>query len=528
MRKLLILILILTSILAGCTSTKEETQPAEHNRDNLVLAIGGEPEEGFDPTTGWGRYGSPLFQSTLLSYDDELNITLDLATDYQVSEDGLIWTVSVREDVLFSDEEPLDAEDIVFTFETTKNSGSVVDLSKVKEIKAIDAHTVQFELSEPDSTFVHILATTGIVPKHTYDENYNQNPIGSGPYQLVQWDKGQQIIVEKNPHFYGQEPSFQQLTFLFLSEDAAFAAAKAGQVDIVSVPPAFATEEVEGMRLVELDSVDNRGVMFPFVPSGEETGDGLPIGNDVTSDIAIRKGINIGIDREQLVEGILDGFGRPAFSIADSLPWWNENTAFEDGKVEQANELLEQAGWQLNEKGIREKNGIEAAFPLIYPSGDQIRQSLSMAFAEMVQPLGIEVTPEGKSWNEIEQLMYSTPVMMGWGSHNPIELYNVYSSETRGIGYYNSNYYSNEIVDEYMSQALAAKSQEEANSYWKKAQWDESTGFSARGDAPWAWLVNLKHLYFVNENLEIGAQKVQPHGHGWPITDFIQNWHWKE
>ena len=79
-----------------------------------------------------------------------------------------------------------------------------------------------------------------------------------------------------------------------------------------------------------------------------------------------------------------------------------------------------------------------------------------------------------------------------------------------------------------MDKAIRAKTPEEANTWWKKAQWDKEHGFSAQGDAPWVWLVNINHLYFVNEKLEIGEQKVQPHGHGWPITDFILDWHWKE
>ncbi|WP_085993473.1 ABC transporter substrate-binding protein [Oceanobacillus senegalensis] len=526
MKKLFLLLIVL---LAACSPDSDEVgDSADIDKDELILAIGGEPNDGFDPTTGWGRYGSPLFQSTLLRYDQEFNVEYDLATGYEVSEDGLVWRIAIRDDVKFSDGEKLTAEDVAFTFKTTKESGSIVDLSNVKKIEVEDEYTVQFTLEEPNSTFIYLLVTTGIVPKHAYDENYNEEPIGSGPYQLVQWDKGQQIIVERNPYYYGKKPSFKKLTFLFLSEDAAFAAAKAGEVDVVSVPSTYATEDIQGMELVELVSVDNRGVMFPYVPSGEVTEEGHPIGNDVTSDIAIRKAINIGVDREALVEGVLNGFGTPAYSVADHLPWWNPDTVIEDSNIELAKKILDEAGWKKSADGIRIKNGIEAAFTLLYPADDQIRQSLSMAFAEMMKPLGISVTTEGKSWNELEKLMYSQPVMMGWGSHNPLEMYNIYSSSTRGIGYYNSNYYSNPVVDDYMEQALHATTTEEANEYWKKAQWDGEEGFSAKGDAPWAWLVNLKHLYFVNENLEIGKQKVQPHGHGWPITDFIEDWHWKE
>ncbi|RDW15025.1 ABC transporter substrate-binding protein [Oceanobacillus chungangensis] len=516
-------------LLSACSSTDETGQQDNQQvKDELILAIGGEPEDGFDPTTGWGRYGSPLFQSTLLKYDKDFNIKNDLATDYNVSEDGKTWTVEIREDVKFSDGEALTADDVVFTFETAKTSGSVIDLSNLEKVESSDDHTVQFTLIEPASTFIYLLVSTGIVPEHAYDDAYNENPIGSGPFTLVQWDKGQQIIVEENPYYYGEKPSFTKLTFLFLAEDAAFAAAKAGEVDVVSVPPTFAKEEVSGMELIKLDTVDNRGVMFPYVPAGEVTDNGAPIGNDVTADIAIRKAINVGVDRQAFVDGVVEGFGTPAYSVADNMPWWNADTVIEDNDVEKAKQILDEAGWKENEDGIREKDGLTAEFTLLYPAGDQIRQSLSILFADMMKPLGIDVSTEGKSWNELETLMFSNPVMMGWGSHDPIEMYNLYSSETRVIGYYNANYYANDVVDEYMNQALHATTEEEANSYWQKAQWDGETGFSAQGDAPWAWLVNIQHLYFVNEDLEIGKQKLQPHGHGWPVTDFIEQWHWKE
>lgn len=525
-------LIVLVLLLVACSDGRDKSNQSEQTEEQadqaeLILAIGGEPDNGFDPTTGWGRYGSPLFQSTLLTYDHNFELNYDLAEDYTVSEDGFVWTVTIRDDVKFADQEPLTADDIVFTFETAKKSGSVVDLNQLKEISALDDTTVEFILEQPDSTFINNLATTGIVPEHAYDENYNEQPLGSGPYQLVQWDKGQQIIVERNPYYYGTEPFFEKLTFLFLAEDAAFAAAKAGEVDVVSVPSTYADQELSGMELVQLNSVDNRGVMLPYVPSGGKTTSGFPVGHDVTSDPAIRKAINLAVDRKQLVDHVLNGFGTPAYSVADQLPWWNPDTVFEDGDLELAKQILDEAGWLENSQGIREKDGMEASFSLLYPIDDQIRQSLSLVFAELIKPLGIIVEPEGESWNEIEQAGYSQPVMMGWGSQTPMEMYRIYSSTTQGMDYYNMNYYSNPVVDDYMERALKATSDVEANQFWQKAQWDGETGFSAQGDAPWVWLVNVDHLYYIHEDLNIGEQKIQPHGHGWPITDFIVNWEWK-
>lgn len=525
-------IVIVVLVLSACTSPKPGGQVTEHvnnSSQSLILAIGQEPEEGFDPTTGWGRYGSPLFQSTLLKRDAELAIVNDLATGYEVSTDGREWTVKLRDDVLFSDGEPLTAEDVQYTFETAASSGSVIDLQLLQSVEVVDAHTVRFALAEAQSTFVDVLITLGIVPKHAHGEDYSRKPVGSGPYQFVQWDAGQQLIVEANPEYYGAEPYFQRLTFVFMQEDAAYAAAQAGRVDMAAIPPMFAAKSVDGMELLTLDSVDNRGLSFPMVPAGEYTEQGVPVGNDVTADPAIRRAINIAVDREQLIELVFYGYGTPAYSVADRMPWWNPQTTIEDGKIEEARELLTEAGWtDTDGDGILEKDGLKAQFGLVYLANDDSRQSLAIAVADMIRPLGIEMEPIAGSWEDIENKMHSEAVMFGWGSYDPLEMYNLYSSKTRGSGWYNPGYYSNPVVDEYLDLALTSATEEEALQYWQKAQWDGSTGFSALGDAPWAWLVNRQHLYLVNDQLDIGNSKIQPHGHGWPITDNIAEWRWKE
>jgi peptide/nickel transport system substrate-binding protein len=530
-KKTFVIFVILSYFLAGCAGgqNSESGNKIETAKEEIILAVGNEPETGFDPTLGWGQYGSPLFQSTLLKRDNNLKITYDVATSYQVSEDGKVWSVKLREDVMFSDGKALTAEDVQFTFETALSSGSVLDLNILEKVVVKDSTTVEFHLQHANSTFIHSLLTLGIIPKHSYGDDYAENPVGSGPYKLVQWDKGQQIIIEVNPNYYGKEPFFKRITFLFLNEDAAFAAAKAGQVDMAYIPASFSKNQVTGMRLEAIQSIDNRGIMFPYTTSGKKTIDGQDIGNDVTADIAIRKAINVAIDRQVLVDGVLEGHGTPGYSVADGMPWANEETKFDDGDLKNAKEILAKANWKdQNGDEILEKGRLKAEFTLLYPASDVTRQSLAIAVADMVKSLGIKINVEGKSWDEIESLMHSNAVMMGWGSHDPIEIYNLFSSKMAGSDYFNSGFYSNTKVDEYLEKALLSKSEEEAIDYWKKAQWDGTTGFSSKGDAPWAWLVNIDHLYLVNKKLNIGKQRIQPHGHGWPITDNLVDWKWDE
>ncbi|MDZ4063828.1 MAG: ABC transporter substrate-binding protein, partial [Coriobacteriia bacterium] len=345
---------------------------------------------------------------------------------------------------------------------------------------------------------------------------------------FVQWDKGQQLIVEANPEYYGSKPAFKKITFLFLAEDAAFAAAKAGQVDVAVIPSSFASQGADGMNVVPVDSVDNRGVGFPMVPDeGKKTADEYPIGNDVTSDKAIRLAVNYAVDRQALVDGPLYGYGSPAFSPADGLPWGNTDLAFQDGDIKKATQILADGGWSdTDSDGVLDKGSLKAKFRLVYPAEDSLRQALSLAVADTMKPLGIEIEVVGKSWDEITSLKHANAVLWGWGSHNPTEINMIYNSQWAGIEWNNAEFYSNRTVDKNLNAAMRAKSEAEAVPYWQAAAWDGTTGYSAKGDAVYAWLVNIDHVYLVSTGLDIGKQRVQPHGHGWPLTANITEWTW--
>jgi peptide/nickel transport system substrate-binding protein len=373
------------------------------------------------------------------------------------------------------------------------------------------------------------MASIGIVPKHAHDDKFAQNPIGSGPYKFVQWDKGQQVIAEANEYYYGEKPSIKKLTMVFLDDDAAYAAVKSGEVDIASIPGSLAKDKVDGKKVINLDSIETYGIEFPMQKSGEKNKDGHPVGNDVTSDKAIREALNVAINRQELVDGVLDGYGAVSTTGLEKMPWLNEDSVLKgDGDIEKAKKILEDGGWKDTDSDtILEKNGVKAEFKLIYTEG-KYRQELGLAVVETAKQLGIKIELESKTWDTIEPEINSQPVLFGWGSGDPSELNYLYSSKVIGVGvpWNNAGYYKNEKVDEYINKALQSSDENEAIEYWKKAQWDGETGFSTKGDSTYAWLVNVGHLYIADENLDIGTPVVQPHGGR--ILDNITEWKWKK
>lgn len=525
-----------SAALAGCAGR----QGAGGSSDSVVTSKGStqvviamnptsEPAAGFDPLVAWGcgeHVHEPLIQSTLITTDEDLNFVNDLATDYLCSSDGLVWTFTIRDDVVFSDGEPLSARDVAFTVNGAIDSAmSEADLSMVDRAVAVSDTVVELHLNKPHNALLYTLAVLGIVPEHAYGPEYGRNPIGSGRYVLERWDKGQQVIFTANPKYYGRKPSMERVVVVFMDEDAALAAVQKGEVDIAYTYATHARQAFEGYELAAYKTVDSRGVSLPSVPAGGTKlveGDmAFSTGNDVTADVAVRRAINCGLDRDAVIEHVLDGYGKVAYSVGDGMPWSSPDMKVELDR-EKAARLLDEAGWKKGEDGVRSRDGVRAAFDIWYSSDDSVRQALANEFANQMAELGLEVTPRGGSWDEIYLHQFSQPVLWGWGSNSPVEVYELNYS----TGWGNYSCYESEITDAYLDEALAQTDVEASYEYWRKAMWDGVEGVAPQGAATWAWIANIDHLYFKREGLDVAHQKPHPHGHGWSLVNNVDAWSW--
>ncbi len=523
--------------LAGCTGASSAAtgsqagSAATDAASQVIIAMdtASEPAAGFDPLVAWGcgeHVHEPLIQSTLISTDENLAFVNDLATEYLCSADGLTWTFTIRDDVCFSDGEPLTAADVAFTVNSViASDASEADLSMVDEAVAVSDTVVELHLNKPYNALLYTLAVLGIVPEHAYDDGYGAAPIGSGRYLLESWDRGQQAIFRANAAYYGEAPLMERVIVVFMEEDAALAAVAAGEVDIAYTSATHAQQSYAGYELVSYESVDSRGISLPCVPAGgtKTVQDDMvyEMGNDVTCDVAVRRAINYAIDREQVIDHVLEGFGAPAYSVGDDMPWSSEDMYIELDRDE-ACRLLDEAGWAEGSDGVRERDGVRAAFEIWYASSDSVRQAMANELANQLAEIGIEATPRGGSWDEIYPQQYAQPVLWGWGSNSPIEVYALNYS----TGWGNYACYESASIDAHLDDALAQDEIEASYEHWKLAAWDGEDGFAPQGAATWAWIANVDHLYFKREGLDVATQKPHPHGHGWSLVNNVDRWSW--
>ncbi|AMD17974.1 nickel ABC transporter substrate-binding protein [Methanobrevibacter sp. YE315] len=519
-----IIAIVAGAVLMGGSSTQRAD-------DELVVAAyshGGEPESGFDPILGWNYLAEPLIQSTLLKMTPDMTYKNDLATSWESNANFTEYTVKIRDGVKFTDNTTLDAEDVAFTYNMAKNNGtSELDFGSFENATAVDKNTVKFKLNTPDSTFVDKLAYLGIVPSDSYNnETYGSNPVGSGPYKFVQWDKGQQVILEKNPDYYGKQPEFNKLTILFEQNEAAFNAAKNKEVDVAAVPLAFANETVDGYDMKLLDTIDVRGMSFPITNNTGEKIDDAPVGNNITADKAIREALNYGINRTQIAQGALNGIGVPNYDgIAHTLPWANKDATIQDGDVEKAKQILSDAGWKDTDgDGIVEKNGTKASINVYYSASAPERQAIAVMVAEQAKQFGIEVNATGAEWDEIYKHEYSDLVVWGYGSTDPSDMKGKYYSQSFVDGVGNPGHYNNSVVDKHIDTAMGME-RNASFAEWSAVSWDGNTGISPKGDAAWLWVGEIKYGYFVDKSLDISEDTALIQPHGGDIFSNICDWH---
>ena len=279
----------------------------------------------------------------LTRFASDGSIVAGLASDWEISEDGLVYTFNLREGVSFHDGASFDASDVVYSLtraraEDSTNAQKAL-FADISEVGAVDSNTVRVRLSKPNGNMLFNLAWGDaiIVDPASAGDNAT-NPVGTGPFVFSNWAKGDSISIVKNAEYWGEPAKLEKATFKFISDPtAAFAAMMAEDIDAF---PAFPAPE----NLLQFDA-DPRFEVLIGSTEGEtilSTNNKMPPFDNPL----VRKAMAHAIDRQAIIDGAMFGYGTPIGThFAPHNPAYVDLTGESDFDPEKAKMLLAEAGF---------------------------------------------------------------------------------------------------------------------------------------------------------------------------------------
>lgn len=317
----------------------------------------------------------------LLRANAEGSLEAGLAERWEASDDKTVWTFYLRDGLMFSDGEPLTAEDVVFSFLRLRDSEESVysgPFQPILEIEALDELTVRFTLDGPAAPFFGSVEmfNAGIVPKHAVEadeKSFAENPVTSGPYKVREWLPGDRLILERNPNYWREGyPRIDVVEFIEVPDDTTrVAMIKTGEIDVaIAVPWA---------NIQELDQMDDIDV--PLDPSSVIEMVLLNHNNPLLSDVRVRRALAHALDVEGITQAVTFGHATPANSpIPNALLYYDPELPAIGYDPDEAKRLLEEA------------DAVGEEIQLMLVAGSAIGEQITLLVQDQWNAVGLNAT----------------------------------------------------------------------------------------------------------------------------------------
>jgi len=415
----------------------------------------------------------------LVKYDKNLNVVGDLAESWEVSRDGLVITFRLRKGVQWHDGYPFTAEDVLYTYHVTIDPRTPTpyagDFLKVKRAEVIDSHTFRVTYDEP---FAPALTSWGsaVLPKHLLAGKeivaspLARHPIGTGPYMFREWVPGQKIVLISNPDYFEGRPYIDGYIMRIIPDTATmFLELRANGIDRMGLTPLQFTRQTEN-NLFRKNFNKYRYLSFSYTYLGYN------LKNPVFADKRVRQAIAYGINRDEIIEGVLLGLGKPATGPFKPGTWvHNPAVKTYPYDPQKAKELLALAGWRDTDgDGILDKNGQPFAFEIITNQGNEIRSKCAEIIQRRLGELGIKVKIRVLEWaafvNDFINKRRFDATILGWSIPLDPDIYDVWHSSKTGPQELNFVSYMNEEVDELIEKGRSTFDQKKRKKYYDRIQ----------------------------------------------------------
>ncbi len=416
-----------------------------------------------------------------------------LAKDWSVAADNLTWTIHLKDGIKWHNGEAFKADDIVWAINAVMEhpdwwSSTSNYANGFKEVKVLDDKTIQIVTEYPIGNMEYRLSFLyALYPPDFKDytsgedlQNFNNfSAIGTGPFKIntVDIDKGI-LILDANKDYFDGAPYIDQIIFQkFDNADALVQALKVGDIDVVYEVPATAFETVKGFENVKAAEQEGRYFNELILNSVADNNDPAPKRNPAILDPAVRLAIASAINKQDLVDVVLQGIGSPGDTIVPPTLgggfWHNPNIKDVTYDIAGANKILEDAGYKLGADGVRAKGNSRLEFRLQFPTQNPVYPRIADMLASSFKQIGIQSNVEAVDTDSLTAAVTPTGdydmVIWGWGPDpDPDFILSVMTTDQFVSGGWSDSGYHNPEYDKlYLEQQQAVNKAERQQIVWK-------------------------------------------------------------
>ncbi|OLE48315.1 MAG: hypothetical protein AUG46_03900 [Acidobacteria bacterium 13_1_20CM_3_58_11] len=417
-------------------NTKEELLllPGEAGRSGgrLVVSLRGEPKT-LNPliaADARSREVIGVMQADLVHINRATQLTEPaLAKSWKISPDGLTYTLVLRQGLRFSDGQPLDADDVLFTFRVYLDESvhaSQRDLlivgGKPIAVRKVDAHTVVFQLPKPYGVGERLFDGLAILPRHVLEKTYRDGKLGQigslataadqwaglGPFRLKEYVAGQRLVLERNPYYWKSDaqgrrlPYLDELVFLFVpNADAQVLKFQSGETDMISQVGAenfsVLSKQQRGYTMVDAGpGLEYNFLFFNLNDAGDKISSETQRKQKWFREVKFRQAVSAAVDREAIVRLVYQGRGAALWGLVapGNRRWGNEKLAHPARSLERARALLKEAGfsWSNGPNGeplLLDSDGKPVEFSIVTSSSNADRAKMAALLQDDLKQLGM-------------------------------------------------------------------------------------------------------------------------------------------
>lgn len=395
------MLFLVVMMLSACAGTEENQSNTQSNDSNtLVMSwpndIGELNPHLYSPNE---MFAQAMVYDPLITYNQDGTLSPGLAETWEISEDGKTYTLTLRENVLYSDGSKLTAGNVKRNIDTVINNIAshswLESIAVIDQVSVVDDSTVIISLKEPYAPFLQELALIRPLrmlgdagfPGSGHTADGIKEPIGTGPWVLTEYDPDRYAKFTRNENYWGDQPSIEHIEVKFIADSQLrIMSLEKGEIDLIYgntqlVPSEFIAMKQNDKYITKLsDPLSTRNMSMNST-------------NGVTRDREVRLALQHAFNRQAIVTNILSGLEKEAQSLfAPGFPAGDIEVEHYSFDLKKSKQILDEAGWVMDSKtGIREKNGETLELVIAYDSSEGLHKEIFEYLQGAWKEIGVDV-----------------------------------------------------------------------------------------------------------------------------------------